>query len=59
VADPSVASTPVASASISPLLFVAGGSVAVVVFCLLLLASRPQPRLPPQLSPPPSPGHPG
>lgn len=43
VADPSAASTPVASASISPLLFVAGGSVAVVVFCLLLLASRPQP----------------
>jgi len=59
VANQSVAATVVPSASISPLLFVAGGSVAVVVFCLLLLASRPQPGLPSQPSPPPSPGAPG
>ena len=42
-ADQSAAATAAPTESISPLLFVAGGSVAVVVFCLLLLASRPQP----------------
>ena len=42
VADQAVAPTAAPTESISPLLFVAGGSVAVVVFCLLLLASRPQ-----------------
>ena len=46
VADQPVAAAPAPAASISPLLFVAGGSVAVVVFCLLLLASRPQPGQP-------------
>jgi plastocyanin len=41
---PAVAAAPEQpAASLNPLLLVAGASVAVVVFCLLLMASRPQP----------------
>ena len=46
-ATPAVRSTPAAtqpdaaSASLNPLLLVAGAAIAVVVFCLLLMASRP------------------
>jgi len=44
-ATPATTAAPAASptATLSPLLLVAGASVAVVVFCLLLMASRPQP----------------
>lgn len=44
-ATPATTAVPAASAAatLSPLLLVAGASVAVVVFCLLLMASRPQP----------------
>ena len=43
-ATPTTAAPPAQpAATLSPLLLVAGASVAVVVFCLLLMASRPQP----------------
>lgn len=41
VAPPAPASPETDTTSLSPLLLVAGGSIAVVVFCLLLMASRP------------------
>jgi plastocyanin len=42
--EPPVASADTPTASLNPLLLVAGASTAVVVFCLLLMASRPVPR---------------
>lgn len=42
--DPTAASADTPTASLNPLLLVAGASTAVVVFCLLLMASRPVPR---------------